>query len=187
MSTRPIRTIQPPAKYLDDVSDFIQSLTVSAAVPSPTSTESTMSTLTLTLTPTGIDVGEDFSPPSTLAKRPRAWPLVLTIDNDADTTNQDDAPKPKKLKKAANQPAVSGLQNELSIIDIDDIDDTKNEWVNKRDVTADIKEFFIMIPPMPGQDKVCYDSIRLHLLCRYIGLLSFLFLIPPIHQSPCTI
>ena len=110
-----------------------------------------MSTPTLTLTLTGIDVGKDFLPPSTLAKR---WPLVLTIDDDADTTNQDDAPKPKKLKKAANQPAVLGLQNEPSIIDIDDINDTKNEWLNKRDVTADIKEFFIAIPPMPGQDKV---------------------------------
>jgi hypothetical protein len=113
-----------------------------------------MSTPTPTPTPTGIDVGEDFSPPSTLAKRPRARPLVLTINDDADTTDQDDAPKPKKLKKAANQPAVSGLQNEPSIIDIDDIDDTKNERLNKRDATADIKEFFIAIPPMPGQDKV---------------------------------
>ena len=34
---------------------------------------------------------------------------------------------------------------------------------------------------------VCYDLIGLHLLRRDIGLLSFLFRIPPIHWSPCTI
>ena len=34
---------------------------------------------------------------------------------------------------------------------------------------------------------VCYDLIGLHLLRRDIGLLSFLFPIPPIHRSPCTI
>jgi hypothetical protein len=75
---------------------------------------------------------------------------VLTIDEDGDTTDvQDNAPKPKK-SKVASQPV---LQKEALIIEIDDIDDWKNEWLNKSNPTADIKEFFVGTPRMPGQDK----------------------------------
>ena len=45
------------------------------------------------------------------------------------------------------------LQNELLIIDINDIDDMKNKQLNKRDTTTDIKEFFVAIPRLLGQDK----------------------------------
>jgi hypothetical protein len=77
---------------------------------------------------------------------------VLTIDED--TTDQDDTPKTKKAKKSQAQPAGTALQSKVSIIDIDDIDDTKPERLNKSKPTADIKEFFVAMPRLPGQDKV---------------------------------
>jgi hypothetical protein len=67
---------------------------------------------------TDLNVGS--SPPtSTLAKRPRARPLVLTINEDGDVMDvQDNIPKPKKLKKTASQPAVMVLQHKALIIKI---------------------------------------------------------------------
>jgi hypothetical protein len=113
-----------------------------------------MLTPTLMLTSTDLDVGS--SPlASALAKRPCARPLVLTIDEDTDATDQDDALKLKKSKKSTSQLTVMALQNEATIIDIDDIDDMKNERLNKSKPTADIKRFFITMPSLPGQDKVC--------------------------------
>ena len=46
------------------------------------------------------------------------------------------------------------LQSKVLIIDIDDIDDMKPKRLNKSKPTADIKEFFVAIPHLPGQDKV---------------------------------
>jgi hypothetical protein len=116
--------------------------------------------LTPTLMPTLTDLDVSSSPPaSALAKRPRAHPLVLTINEDADATDQDNAPKLKKSKKSTSQPTVTALQNEVTIIDIDNIDDMKNERLNKSKLTADIKRFFIVMPSLPGQDKV-------HMLCK---------------------
>ena len=145
MSTQPVCTIRPPAKYTEDVSGFVPSLTASA------STESTKSTLTPTLTDV-VDSSPEPPSVSTLAKRPRARPLVLTIDED--TTDQDNAPKLKKAKKSQAQPAVTALQSEVSIIDIHDIHDTNTDRLNKSKPTADIKEFFVAMPRLPGQDKV---------------------------------
>jgi hypothetical protein len=153
MSTRPVRAIRPLAKYLEDASGFVLSPTAPAAAPSPASTKSTM--LTPMLMPTLTDLDVSSSPPaSALAKRPRARPLVLTINEDADATDQDNAPKLKKSKKSTSQPTVTALQNEATIINIDNIDDMKNERLNKSKLTADIKRFFIAMPSLPGQDKV---------------------------------
>jgi hypothetical protein len=77
------------------------------------------------LMPMDLDAGS--SPPtSTLAKRPRAQPLVHTIDKDGDSTDvQDSALELKKLKKMASQPAITVLQNEALIIEINNIDNMK--------------------------------------------------------------
>ena len=114
-----------------------------------------------TLTLTDL-VGSSPAQPatSTLAKRPHAHPLVLTIE-DGNTTDQDNTLKLKKLKRSTIQPAVMAPQNEVSIIDINDIDDKKTEQLNKSKQTADIQEFFILMPLLPGQDK----PDKPHMLC----------------------
>jgi hypothetical protein len=47
------------------------------------------------------------------------------------------------------------LQNEALIIEIDNIDNMKMEQLNKSNLTADIKEFFVATPHILGQDKPC--------------------------------
>jgi hypothetical protein len=79
----------------------------------------------------------------------------IVIDDDGDTTDTlEEAPKTKKLKKMPGLQATA-LQAECSIISIDDVDDIKLDRLNKSDPTADIKEFFIPAPRIPGQDKGC--------------------------------
>lgn len=112
-------------------------------------------------------------PIQALTKRPRAPSELQTVldDDGATTDTPDDAPKTKKSKKTPSQHV--GLQNESSIISIDDTDDIQNERLNKIDATVDIKEFFIPLPPLPGQDKGCMQCM----LCRYVLFLSgFIFL-----------
>jgi hypothetical protein len=60
----------------------------------------------------------------------------------------------KKSKKVSNRPAATALQNEPSIIEIDDVDDLKTKHLNKTQPTADLKQFFIALDCAPGEDKV---------------------------------
>ena len=80
------------------------------------------------------------------------------VDNGTDIADvQDDAPKSKKPKATAATAATPGqtatLQNETSIIEIDDLDDPLTEQLNKSSPTVDIKTFFTPLPLVLGQNK----------------------------------
>jgi hypothetical protein len=101
-----------------------------------------------------------LGPPSRApAKRPRN-PFVLHSDTDTDpevVVDEDPVPRPKakkakKAKKASDQD-TSQLHADSSIITIDDIEDPRDERLNKTDPTADIREFFVAVPPGPGENK----------------------------------
>jgi hypothetical protein len=151
MSTRPARQTRLPAKYKENADETVLTShrsTVTSGlvqVPSPSPVSD----------PSGPSVPMDFSasspvPPSSTqpsAKRPRALPLP-SDDTDTAANVPEETPQAKKSKK---NPVP--LQNDASIIEIDDVDDLKSERLNKSDPTADIKEFFIALPPPPGQEK----------------------------------
>ena len=97
------------------------------------------------------------------AKRPRN-PFILHSDTDTDpeiVLDEDPVPKPKakKAKKARDQgaSAASQLHGDASIITIDDIDDPRDEHLNKTDPTADIREFFVAVPPWARRNQVSYE------------------------------
>ena len=84
---------------------------------------------------------------------------MLVIDNGTSIAKvQDDALKSKKPKATPGQ-AAAQLQHEMSIIEIDDLDDPLTERLNKTSPTADIKTFFTLVPQVPGQNKV-------HMQCK---------------------
>ena len=153
MSTWPACTICLPAKYIEDASDFVPSLT--QTVPPSSATAQGSSTPTLTLTPTNSDVGSSPLPDHPVATTKRPHAQTITSDDNTDMDGQDLTPKSKKLKPTPSQAAVPVLQNEPSIIEIDDNDNLKSERLNKSSPTTDIKEFFIPLPCEPGQEKGC--------------------------------
>ena len=174
MSTRPLRTIRPPAKYIEDASDSIPSLTTHHRTIPPASIGPLRgsTTPTLTSTPTDSDVGSPPDPPAATTKRPRA--RAITIDDDTESTDvQDLAPKSKKLKTAPTQAAAPAPANEPSIIEIDDDDNPINEWLNKSDATADIKEFFVPVPCEPGQDKGRMQCIPCKYVVLFLNIISY--------------
>ena len=71
----------------------------------------------------------------------------------------------KKSVEPANEGGITGLHADVSIILIDDVDDPQDEHLNKTDPTADIREFFIAVPPGPGETKTCMKCN----LCTYIS------------------
>ena len=116
--------------------------------------------------PTDLDEGSlpNPAPARTSTKRLHAQPLSCNLliinDNASANTIVTEVPvgasKAKKLKMTPGQHAMgaSGLQTDISIISIDDVDDLQTERLNKTNPTADIKEFFSVMPCVPGQDKV---------------------------------
>ena len=60
-------------------------------------------------------------------------------DTDADTPNMVQNPKKAKV----NAPGDQGEPSEISVIDINNIQDLDNERLNKSQPTADIKCFFV--------------------------------------------
>ena len=174
MSTRPVHTIRLPAKYIEDASNSILSLTTHHRTIPPASIRPLRgsTTPTLTSTPTDSDVGSSPDPPAATTKRLRAW--AITIDDDTESTDvQDLAPKSKKLKTAPTQAAAPALANEPLIIKIDDDDNPINEWLNKSDATADIKEFFIAIPCEPGQEKGRMRCIPCKYVVPFFNVISY--------------
>ena len=171
MSTRPVRTIRPSAKYIEDASDFIPSLTTHHRAIPPASIEPLRgsTTPTLTSTPTDSDVGLSPDPPAATTKRPRA--RAITIDDNTESTDdQDLAPKSKKLKTAPTQAAAPVPADEPSIIEIDDDNNPINERLNRSDATADIKKFFIPVPCEPGQEKARMQCVP----CKYVVLFFYI-------------
>ncbi|KAH9013230.1 hypothetical protein EDB85DRAFT_2158375 [Lactarius pseudohatsudake] len=108
-------------------------------------------------TPTDFDEESSFPgpgpvPTQTSTKRPGQLSSHSTLDMVDDAGVAVDVPKAKKLKKTPRQ-LTTGLQADVSIIEIDDVDNLQNERLNRTDPTADIKAFFTAVPCVPGQNK----------------------------------
>lgn len=170
MSFRPLRKIQPTAKLTgENAGDLVltshcravASATARLAAPPPqqhahSSLASELSGSTAPKDFVAESLSPDPVPTRTSTKRPLAQHDPLIIDNDTDTTDvPEDAQKQKKPKKTPGQVGqhATGLQTDISIIEIDDVDDPRNEWLNKTHPSADIKQFFVAVPRVPGQAK----------------------------------
>lgn len=169
MLTHPVRKSIPTAKLTTDNAGDVE-LTAhrraiaAAAAPQPQSMPPTSSLLepmpeptSATATDSALASDQVDAPTSTSTKQPRPRPLLPTtsLETLADDTDLDEPPKPKKkTKKTKATPcqAGSGLQTEVSIIEIDD-GDSPHEPLNKVKRSVDIEAFFIEIPSEPGQDK----------------------------------
>ena len=117
-----------------------------------------------------------LAPPTRVPKRPRN-PFILRSDSETDPeVVPDDHPAPnpkaKKVKKSveSTNEGITGLHADVSIISIDDVDDPRDERLNKTDPTADIREFFIAVPPGPGETKT-------RMKCNLCAYVSSFFLI----------
>ena len=163
MSPRPICKIQPTAKLTsDNAGDLVLTLhhraVVSAGLAVPSTPSSSVSERLPSRAPTDTDVASlPGPPPRTSTKRPQAHisSNMLVVDNGTSIAKvQDDTPKSKKPKATPGQPAAQ-LQHEMSIIEIDDLDDPLTEQLNKTSPTADIKMFLTPVPQVPGQNKAC--------------------------------
>ena len=170
MLTHPVRKSIPTAKLTTDNAGDVE-LTAhrraiaAAAAPQPQSTPPTSSLLEPTPEPTSATATDSAlassdqvdAPTSTSTKQPRPRSLLpaTSLETLADDTDLDEPPKPKKKTKktkATPRQAGSGLQTEVSIIEIDD-GDSPHEPLNKVKRSVDIEAFFIEIPSGPGQDK----------------------------------
>ncbi|KAH9027109.1 hypothetical protein EDB85DRAFT_1976911 [Lactarius pseudohatsudake] len=164
MSPRPARKILPTAKLTAEnaanleLTSHRRAVAVAsgclAASPQPSSPVSaSVSEPFTSTTPADVDVESSSpgpAPTRTSTKRPGQLSSHGTLDTDDDAAAAEDVPKAKKLKRTPGQ----GLQTDVSIIEIDDVDDLQNERLNKTDPTADIKAFFTAVPRIPGQNKV---------------------------------
>ncbi|KAH9038183.1 hypothetical protein EDB85DRAFT_2141936 [Lactarius pseudohatsudake] len=162
LSPRPTRKIQPTAKLSADNAALRHEQSGWIVKPTP-SLPVSGSVSTPTPTPTDLDVrSSDLSPDPVSARTTKqscAQPLSRNppvIGDDGNTTGDvpespDDALAAKKLKTTSGQGI--GLQADISIILIDDVDNLATERLNKTDPTADLKEFFSAMPHVPGQEK----------------------------------
>jgi hypothetical protein len=152
MSSRPACKIIPTAKLTADNAGDVEltahrKAIAAAVAPQPQSTPAAPSSESdplVTTLETATDTTSDLvAPTSSSSKRPRARPLMLaaSLKTLADDTDSDDTPKAKKTKVTPRQ-AGSGLQGDVSIIEIDDGDDQNNEPLNKISPSADIQAFF---------------------------------------------
>ena len=159
MSTRPFRTIKPTAKLAEDNAGDLE-LTSHRRAHAAASANSAPPPAPASSSPrapsTDFDVESSPDPPPTRTstKRPHAWPIFhnshsLSANNDDASDSPDEAPIAKKSKPVA----TTGLQSDVSIIEIDDVEGIQDEQLNKTDATADIKEFFTPVPCLPGDDK----------------------------------
>jgi hypothetical protein len=91
------------------------------------------------------------SPPPisrTLSSDSRHGAIILSPT----TSDADTAPTAKRVKAPAASPSRAAL-TENSIIEIDDIDDPRDEQLNRSNAIADIAFFFELIPAANDQEK----------------------------------
>jgi hypothetical protein len=121
--------------------------------PTPSDSDNTQSPLT-------------SNQPRTSCKRPRVSHAGIDTSPSSPSLidDHDDTLISKKAKK--NGPPTdldaSGMHSDVQIMDISDVDDPRDESLNKMDPTADIKAFFTALPRVPGQPKPCMSCN----LCR---------------------
>ena len=173
MPTRPARRIFPTAKLTADNAGDLELTThrravafASAALTAPPHPPSCSSPLPESLPPPPTDTDEatdsfQVQTSQTLSKR-RSEAMSSTLSLDSiilvSPTTSDDPPVNAPMSKRMKTSPLSGQDDgrvlaDRSIIEIDDIDDPRDERLNKLNPTADIKHFFSIVPRAPGQSK----------------------------------
>ena len=79
--------------------------------------------------------------------------IIIVSPTTSDDLSHAHKAKKKKTSAASGDQELSRGLSSVSIIDIDDIDNPLDKRLNKSNPTADIKEFFLLAPHMPGQPK----------------------------------
>ena len=180
---RPTRRIVPTAKLTADNAGELELTSHRRAVVSASmqsSVVSTASDLVCRPAPTSSPLPESSPPPLTdtedtssvadpqargSSKRSSYRTVKSTLSNnsiitistsasasdDVDLVALETFDSMHKLKKAKISPP-SGV-DDVSIINIDDIQDPEDEPLNRSDPTADLKFFFTPTPRLPGQAK----------------------------------
>ena len=123
-------------------------------------------TCVLTLTPPQADVDNgspvavDVRQARPLAKRSSQAMSSMESIIDISPPTSDDArdlvPQAKKAKTSMasdQQEDLTVLPPAAEIIEIDDVEDPREEVFNKKEATADVKHFFSPAPRLPGQVK----------------------------------
>ncbi|KAH9009351.1 hypothetical protein EDB84DRAFT_1571258 [Lactarius hengduanensis] len=167
MSARPSRTIYPSAKLTADNAGELELTSHRRAVASAASVvqhrppDSPAST-TVKPTPPNSDnapapslTPSDLAPARTSCKRPHDVavnkpPSVPTLNDDRDGVLNS---KKAKTQARPDTDTDTGMHSDVEVMDIDDVDDPRDETLNKTDPTADIKAFFTALPRVPGQAK----------------------------------
>lgn len=140
-----------------ELSSHRQAVTCATAAPPSSSLLASLSPLPSSLLPPPTDTEDEPRSPS---KQPVPTVSSLSLDSIIviSPTMSDNASNPAPKSKKAKQTVASGDQEDIppddgAIINIDDIDDLLDEPLNKANPTADIKEFFVAAPHLPGQSK----------------------------------
>jgi len=174
MTFRPARKIFPTAKLTADNAGELELTSHRRAIASATAAL-TLSTLPKNLSPiprypslppssspppTDTDDAYDTAADSLQVPRPAKRPLQATsrslssdsvIDLSSSTSDvADTVPAAKRTKTSLASPRHVVL-TETSILEIDDIDDPRDERLNKAKPIADLIFFFELIPALPGQ------------------------------------
>ncbi|KAF8258253.1 hypothetical protein EI94DRAFT_1708159 [Lactarius quietus] len=167
--SRPARKVVLPSRFTDNLGEVELIPLCRAIVSTPTDSApaTTSSPLPVSSPPPQTDtedassVAADPSQARSSTKRP-SQPTRSSLSLDSviilsPTTSDgpdgfpDTAPQAKKSKTSLTP--VGREDTLTSIIDIDDIEDPRDEKLNKSDPTADIKYFFTAVPRVPGQPK----------------------------------
>jgi hypothetical protein len=163
----PSHKIVPPARYKENVGELEQTshcgaiMSVSAVSTAP---ELTSSPLCESLPPPQMDAEDASSLADPLQAQHSLKHPSHSIQNSLSLdsvivlspTTSDGAPDTVPQSKKPKNVLTSGNREDAltSIIDIDNIDDPQDEWLNKSDATADLKYFFTVVPRVAGQAKV---------------------------------
>ena len=128
-----------------------------AALAAPSAPSSPVSEHPGSTVPTNFDVASSPDPPRrTSLKQSHALANIPVVNNNANTISAQDNLEAHKSKKSKTTPtpgqSAAWPQYNMLIIEIDDTDHPQSKWLNKMDTTADIKEFFMPLPRVLGQD-----------------------------------
>jgi hypothetical protein len=170
MSTRPPQKIVPTAKLAADNAGDLELTShrravVCASVAFTDPQPNCSSPLPGSSPPPQTDVDDapspapDSSQGQSSTKRPsQSVKSSLSLDSViiVSPTTSDDAPDvAPKTKKPKNSQALGDVHADISVIDIDDIENPQDEPLNRSNASADIKQFFTVVPRLPGQVKGC--------------------------------
>ena len=169
--TRPARRIVPPSRYINDdeleptphhrvVTTATSLSTASTSTPAGPA-ESTSSPSPVSSPPPQTDTEDSLtarpSQTRSSSKRPsHAIQASASLDSViviSPTTSDDASTVPKTKKPKTSLTSGDRKDSQLTIIDIDDIEDPQDERLNKTKPTADINYFFTAVARLPGDTK----------------------------------